>query len=246
MGKKCFVIAPIGDEGSLVRKRSDQIFRYVIEPAAKNFGYDAIRADHIAKPGLITSQVIEHIIQDDLVIADLTDRNPNVFYELAIRHAVRKPFIQIKETADTIPFDVTGMRTIDVDFRFIESMERCRDEIIKQIQTIEKDQFDVESPITFTLNIMSVRSDDNAQTKVIMDLVSQVQTLKSEIEKVRDYVKPNEIRLGSLNLEPLGTHLYTLGGLPEMGVEPKHDITIDFGKPLERFNEEKKEKTSKK
>ena len=41
---------------------------------------------------MITSQVLQHVTEDALVVADLTGRNPNVFYELALRHAIRKPF----------------------------------------------------------------------------------------------------------------------------------------------------------
>jgi hypothetical protein len=61
----------------------------IVAPAAEACGYDTIRADQIAKPGIITSQVIQHLLDDPLVVADLTGWNPNVFYELAIRHAIR-------------------------------------------------------------------------------------------------------------------------------------------------------------
>lgn len=57
--KTCFFIAPIGDEGSGVRVRSVQVLKHIVAPAAKECGYDdPIRADHISKPGIITSQVI--------------------------------------------------------------------------------------------------------------------------------------------------------------------------------------------
>jgi hypothetical protein len=56
----CFVIAPIGEDGSPIRARSDQIFNHVIKPVAKECGFEAIRADKIPEPGLITSQVIDH------------------------------------------------------------------------------------------------------------------------------------------------------------------------------------------
>ena len=79
------MITPIGDESTLRRKRADQILKYVIEPAVSKFDYQAIRADQIARPGLITTQIIEHLIDDELVIADLLECNPNVFYEWAIR-----------------------------------------------------------------------------------------------------------------------------------------------------------------
>jgi hypothetical protein len=62
--KICFVIAPIGEDGSDIRKRSDRMFTYVIEPAAKECGYKAVRADKISKPGIITNQVIQAHIFD--------------------------------------------------------------------------------------------------------------------------------------------------------------------------------------
>ena len=68
--KDCFVIAPIGEPESDIRKRSDQILKHVISPALKECGYKATRADQISEPGMITSQVIQHIVDDPLVVAD--------------------------------------------------------------------------------------------------------------------------------------------------------------------------------
>src|SRR5437016_10492301 len=90
--KTCFVISPIGDEGSEVRRRSDQVLKHIVRPAARKCGYSSIvRADQMSKPGLITAQVIQCLVNSNLVVADLTGHNPNVFYELAVRHAIRKP-----------------------------------------------------------------------------------------------------------------------------------------------------------
>jgi len=94
--KSCFVIGPIGESGSPIRSRADRVFRHVIQPAAAACGYfKVIRSDLDARPGMIGSQVINHLLDDDLVIADLTGHNANVFYELAIRHMVQKPVVQI-------------------------------------------------------------------------------------------------------------------------------------------------------
>src|SRR5687767_14258073 len=91
--KVCFVISPIESKGSDVRRRSDQVLKYIIEPAA--VGYDVIRADKISEGGIITSQVVQYLRDSALVIADLTGHNANVFYELAIRHVLRKPYIHM-------------------------------------------------------------------------------------------------------------------------------------------------------
>jgi hypothetical protein len=133
----------------------------VIRPAATECGYSAIRADEIADAGLITSQIIQHIVEDPLVIADLTGHNPNVFYELAIRHAVRKPFIQLIEVGETIPFDVGNLRTVDVDHRDLDSVEKCKAALIRHIRAIEATPEDVESPISVAIDLHQLRRSDN-------------------------------------------------------------------------------------
>jgi hypothetical protein len=91
-------------------------------------------------------------LDDELVVADLTGKNPNVYYEMAIRHVVQKPIFLIREVSETIPLDVAHMRTIDVDYRYIDSMDKCRDNIVKQIEEIENHPDEIiETPITVTL-----------------------------------------------------------------------------------------------
>jgi hypothetical protein len=80
----CFYITPIGDEGSEARKHSDLFLGSLVEPALSTLALKVVRADNIAEPGIITRQVIEHLLRSRLVIADLSFHNPNVFYELAL------------------------------------------------------------------------------------------------------------------------------------------------------------------
>jgi hypothetical protein len=81
------MVGPVGEDESDIRTRSDQILRYVVQPIANEKGYEVVRGDEIGVPGNITAQVLQEIATADLVIADLTYHNPNVFYELALRHA---------------------------------------------------------------------------------------------------------------------------------------------------------------
>lgn len=111
----CFYVTPIGDAGSPQRKHSDLMLGSIVEPALEEFGLKVIRADGIEKPGTITRQVFDYLLRARLVVVDLSFHNPNVFYELAIRHAARLPVVQIIRTADRIPFDVNQMRTIPID-----------------------------------------------------------------------------------------------------------------------------------
>src|SRR5438874_5386705 len=93
----CFVIGPIGDDNSLERKHADLLLNAVIKEVleAEEFGYIVKRADEDADPGMIGDRVITDITHANLVVADLTDLNPNAFYELGIRHSAEKPAINL-------------------------------------------------------------------------------------------------------------------------------------------------------
>jgi len=143
-----FVIAPLGDPNSSVKRHSDQILKYVIEPVVSEFGYKAVRPDRISRPGIITSQIIYYVLNAPLVIADLTGQNPNVFYELAVRHATKKPVIQIIEKGEQVPFDVSAMRTIQVDSQDLDGVEEAKRELKRQIEALEKNPTPMDSPIS--------------------------------------------------------------------------------------------------
>ncbi|MDN5869057.1 MAG: hypothetical protein L0H55_16860 [Candidatus Nitrosocosmicus sp.] len=184
------MISPIGDDGSEIRRRSDQLFNYVFEVAVSEFGYELIRADKIQRPGIITTQIIDHLLADELVIADLYGRNPNVFYEIGIRHMIEKPIIQIKDPSDIIPFDVNSMRTINVDFRWISSMDKCKEEIKGQIREIENNpDKKFESPVSYAQNVLSIIGQNNPQSEIITGLISQVQILTSQMNQLQNKSK---------------------------------------------------------
>lgn len=121
--RTCFYIAPIGDEDSDERRHSDVFLGSIVEPAieALDRGFHVVRADQIDKAGMITAQTIEHIFKAALVVADLSFHNPNVFYELALRHATGKPTVQITRATDRMPFDVADVRTVQLDTTDIPS-----------------------------------------------------------------------------------------------------------------------------
>ena len=182
--KKCFVIAPIGEEESETRKRSDQVLRHIIGPAADTCGYDTVRADEIDRPGIITFQVIQHVVDDDLVVADLTDSNPNVFYELAIRHALGKPLVQIIKKGEDIPFDVAGTRTISVDHTDLDGAETAREDIVNQIRALEEGSSDIQTPISVALDLQFLRRSDNPEERSLGELFAVVVDLWASVRKI--------------------------------------------------------------
>src|SRR5436309_6508537 len=178
-GKTCFVISPIGDEGSPSRKRSDDVFTHVLEPAAGSRGYKAIRADKISTPGIITNQVVQELINAPLVIADLTDHNANVYYELAIRHAVRKPLVEIIKRGQPIPFDVAATRVLQLDDPDLNNVGALTDQVKTAITAALSKSSETDNPITVAIDIHALgRSGKplDAQLAAIIEMLADIRT----------------------------------------------------------------------
>src|SRR2546423_4774127 len=145
----CFVVGPIGKDGSPERKHSDLLLHAVIKQVleADEFGYQVKRADEDTDPGMIGDRVISDIIHADLVVADLTDLNPNAFYELGIRHSTEKPTIHIARLGTELPFDNVSHRTIFVDLMDWSSTEQARLRLAEAARAVKAPGYTVSNPI---------------------------------------------------------------------------------------------------
>lgn len=182
--KKCFVIAPIGAEDSETRKRSDQVLKHIIVPSVQKFGYKSVRADQIPDPGIITAQVIQHILDHDLVIADLTDKNPNVFYELALRHISRKPLIQLIRKGESIPFDIAATRIIAFDLHDPDSVADTKMRIEDQINAIQDGNKEFDNPVSVALDIQELKTSKNPEQQNLAKIIEAITELRGSITSI--------------------------------------------------------------
>lgn len=176
-----FFITPIGDDDSDIRKRSDSVLKNVIQEAAEKLNLQAVRADTITQSGEITAQVIEYLLNAKAAVADLTDLNPNVVYELAIRHAAKKPVVIIAEQCD-LPFDLAQLRTIFFKHAVTEDAHRCRDGIIEQLGgALNGKDREHDNPVIRALDVLELRAGTGgAVERGIADLVASVEAIASE------------------------------------------------------------------
>lgn len=113
--KVAFVIMPIKAKGTEEYEHFLALYKRSIKPIVTEFGFEAIRADEINHPGLITKDLVNLLAESSLVIADLTNLNPNVYYELGMRHVLRnKGTLLILDESITKdpPFDITPFRCV--------------------------------------------------------------------------------------------------------------------------------------
>lgn len=115
MDKTCFVIMPIGEYTSCYYNHFLEVYEDIFIPAIKRAGYIPMRADEEKACNVIQCDIIQKIIESDVVLCDLSNKNPNVLYELGIRQAFDKPVVLVQEEETERIFDIGIIRTIDYD-----------------------------------------------------------------------------------------------------------------------------------
>ncbi len=138
-GKKCFVIMPFGKKTDLDGKPIDfnDVYDNFIKPAveSKELGIDCIRCDEIIDTGSIHFKMFHHIFESDAAIVDITSLNANVFYELGIRHALKKhTTLVIRKAGTPTPFNINGLTIVDYNLDTPEDVEKSKETIRKFIK----------------------------------------------------------------------------------------------------------------
>lgn len=198
--KKCFVVSPIGDDGSNIRKNADQLFNHIIKPVCEKCGFKAIRIDHENIPDSITQGILDSLFKYDLVIADLTGHNPNVFFEIGYRASIGKPIIHLKRKGESIPFDVSSIRTFDYDLTDLDVVAETRERLEKAILSFvyEDDLDEIEelegsesnkimsllNDIIYKLDILSedVRKKEQESIKAVIEAYNGMQPVNESLE----------------------------------------------------------------
>jgi|SRR5208283_3587171 len=106
----CFVMMPFG-------QWNDLYYKEIYIPAIKEAGFEPVRGDEIFSSGSVVEQIWEQVDKAKVLLADLTGKNPNVFYELGLAHADRKPVVFTSGSLDDVPFDLRHLRVIIYDNR---------------------------------------------------------------------------------------------------------------------------------
>ncbi|MCU7862435.1 MAG: hypothetical protein KZQ92_00475 [Candidatus Thiodiazotropha sp. (ex Lucinoma borealis)] len=184
--KKCFVIGPIGEDGSETRNKADYLLELIIKPAVEKHGYKAFRADEVSDPGLISEQVISHTLDSDLVIADLTSHNPNAFYELGIRHTgSEKPTIHMILEGEIPPFDVKDHRYISYKLDNPKDLEVAVESLSRAISSLGSNP-EVHNPVTRARGLNKLSSGEDSKEQILAGLVEKTSRLEREINQLKN------------------------------------------------------------
>ena len=164
--KMCFVIMPFSDD----RK---EVYTYGIKPACEQAGFKPVRMDELKGSFNINRKIIEHIYDSDVVVADLTDDNPNVFYEMGVAHA------------KNLPFDIKSYRLIFYK-QSVEGLKKLVENIVESLETVEDWGKDPSNPVQdFKPHDVFIRK-------------SEFEQLQNRLRQKEDLLKESETKLAAL------------------------------------------------
>ena len=135
-----FLIMPFDEEFS-------DVYTHFIKPVLQQAGFEVVRADDIQSQQRILKDIVEGICNSDLIVADLTGANPNVFYELGLAHALRKRVILLTQSIDEIPFDLQGYRLVEYSTHFVQ-IEKAKKQLRELAEGASQGQIPFGSPVT--------------------------------------------------------------------------------------------------
>ncbi|NRF65663.1 hypothetical protein HLB44_01565 [Aquincola sp. S2] len=180
----CFVVRGFG-----VKRDSDgceidfdRIHRELIEPALQKCGIAGGTTTQVVEPGNIQEDMFRLLLQADLVVCDITVHNANVFYELGVRHALRKKhtvLIKGSPSADKTPFDIGGNRYLAYA---VAQPGAQVDALVAAIEAARSGYRETDSPIFLMLPRLP-EADTSVVTIVPLDFVEEVQQAEASRDK---------------------------------------------------------------
>jgi tetratricopeptide (TPR) repeat protein len=210
MSGMCFVIMPYGGDDDERQRHFLGVYETILAPAAQRAGYSPKRSDLGGGPGNITSSIIQDLLNAEIVIADLTDGNANVLFELGIRHVFRKTgTVHVVDATRQIPFDVQQYRAIKYNTDLAD-IPIAIDKIVDAIKQREDQVGLSDNPVHDTVPDLPI---------FIRDISEAAQMRRmAELQATLERVQGDNDRLTArlLELDPAGA----LDSLP-------NDVTVD-------------------
>ena len=190
----CFVLMPFGrkQDGAGRVIDFDAVYQQIIAPAVADAELEPIRADEEQVGGTIHKPMYERLMLCEFAVADLTGANPNVYYELGIRHAVRpRSTVILFAEGTSLPFDIALLRGIpyrlDASGKLVNP-DGDRLNILKRLQVANEDPHD-DSPIFTLIKDMPRVEVDHEKTDVFRDRVNSSRAYKARLLEARQLGK---------------------------------------------------------
>jgi len=177
MPRTCFVIMPFSNSNLCTEEEWTLIYDSIIKPAIEgaNLDYECRRS--AATRGNVVAAILQELRESYVVIADLTDANPNVFYELGVRHSLKDRTILISQNRDDIPFDLRAYANHVYDWQTEEGKEEFAERIEELLNEIDTNPERPDNPVSDFLGRTVEPEQNIEQEEVIPAEIEYAQSL---------------------------------------------------------------------
>ena len=189
--KMCFVIMPISDKQGYPSGHFTNVYEQIFKPAIIEAGFEPYRVDEDALSSSIIQKIYDGLSKAKMAICDLSSANPNVLYELGIRHSFDLPVVLVKDERTDFIFDISPINTIVYHSdRVYENVISARDNIKEAI--MEMDSQSGKGTLLSVINIQkAVLSDVNISEEdktglILGNLLKDVQNIKQILSDKKD------------------------------------------------------------
>lgn len=188
--KTCFVMMPIADVDSYESRHFERVYTFIIEPACRQAGFEPTIASQVKTANVIMVDILERILNADMVVCDISARNPNVLYELGIRQSFDLPVTLIKDERTRDIFDIQGIRYVPYNSQLridlvSEAVNLLKESILETYENREKSIFSLVQILgRDRARIKSSNVTDD--TKIILAALDQLRTSGVEMGTVID------------------------------------------------------------
>lgn len=181
--EKCFVIMPISDQGDYPQGHFTKVYEQIIKPSVEGSGYEAYRVDENNICDAIINKIFTAIQECPMAICDLSNRNPNVLYELGLRQAYDKPVVLIQDEKTEKIFDISGISTVFYkSTRLYEDVLEARESIKKAILSTKEGKSNTLAKVikVKTADFSQVEVSQDDKTNIILeDIYKEIRELKT-------------------------------------------------------------------
>lgn len=206
----CFVIMPFGGY-------FDEYYQSIYLPAIEAAEMTPFRADNLNRPGNIVSDIWLYTQKAKIILADLSGKNPNVFYELGLAHAIAKPVILIAESIDDVPFDLRSLRVLEYDKNKPRWGDILQKQITKAIKEVQDSPFEAILPTFLSVDKESKSDSISENDKLILEMKRDIELLRNEVSRNRPFIREYSPSRSSISQPEAENKILEmlLNGIPE-------------------------------
>jgi hypothetical protein len=204
---------PVSDIESYPEGHFQRVFRHLIAPACEQAGFVPVLASEVKETNFIVLDILERLYTAEMVLCDLSTRNPNVLFELGFRQAFNKPVTLIKDTRTERIFDISGLRDIPYDESLrVDTTQETIGEIAERLKATLASSVAGGGSVNSLVQLLRITPAATPQgsalspdTHIVLDAIGDISDRLAEVE--------------ARVMRPLGGGLWPRPGMREMRLE---------------------------